>query len=137
MRPSEKERIGEEAFLLEAAMRHVDEAVLITTTELDHPGPEIVYVNEGFCRMTGYTPDEVIGRTPRLLQGPKTDRAPLDRLRRLLSRGEPFDGRNVINYRKDGSEYVLEWYIEAIRDSDGKITHWISSQRDVTELKAM
>lgn len=137
MRPSEKERIGEEAFLLEAAMRHVDEAVLITTTELDHPGPEIVYVNEGFCRMTGYTPDEVIGRTPRLLQGPKTDRAPVDRLRRLLSRGEPFDGRNVINYRKDGSEYVLEWYIEAIRDSDGKITHWISSQRDVTELKAM
>ncbi len=74
MRPSEKERIGEEAFLLEAAMRHVDEAVVITTTELDHPGPEIVYVNEGFCRRTGYTPDEVIGRTPRLLQGPKTER---------------------------------------------------------------
>ena len=118
-------------------MRHVDEAVLITTTELDPPGPEIVYVNDGFCRMTGYTANEVIGRTPRILQGPKTDRAQLDRLRRLLSRGEPFDGRNVVNYRKDGSEYVLEWHIEPLRDEDGNITHWVSGQRDVTERAAM
>lgn len=138
MERPEKKHVGEEtAFLLEAAMRHVDEAILITTTELDDPGPEIIYVNDGFCRMTGYSPDEVIGKTPRLLQGPKTDRGQLDRLRRLLSRGESFDGRNVINYRKDGSEYVLEWHIEALQDGDGNITHWISSQRDVTELKAM
>ncbi len=49
-------------------MQHVDESVLITTTELNPPGPRIVYANEGFYRMTGYTAEEVIGKSPRILQ---------------------------------------------------------------------
>ncbi len=116
-------------------MRHVSEAVVITTTQLDPLGPEIVYVNEGFCRMTGYAAEEVVGKTPRILQGPKTDRAELDRLRRCLSRGEPFEGGEAINYRKDGSEYVLNWYIVPLRNDAGEITHWMASQRDVSERK--
>src|SRR4028118_672402 len=106
---SSRKRAEPPIHLIEAAMRHVSEAVVITTTELDPPGPEIVYVNEGFCQMTGYAAEEVLGQTPRILQGPKTDRAELDRLRRHLSRGEPFVGGEAINYRKDGSEYVLDW----------------------------
>ena len=123
--------------LIKAAMQLVDESVLITTTELELPGPQIVYANEGFRRMTGYTAEEVIGETPRILQGPKTDRAELDRLRRCLSGGEPFFGGEIINYRKDGSEFLLEWYIVPLRNDAGEITHWMASQRDVTERRAM
>ncbi len=127
MEPSNRKQVESPAYMLEATMRHIDEAVLITTKELDPPGPEIVYANEGFTRMTGYTAEEVIGKTPRILQGPKTDRAELDRLRRCLSRGEPFFGGEAINYRKDGSEFVLEWYIVPLRNEAGEITHWMAS----------
>ena len=133
--PSRKQ-LEEPEYLLADAMRLVREAILITTAQLDPPGPEIVYVNEGFCRMTGYAREEVIGETPRILQGPKTDRAQLDRLRRQLSLGEPFDGE-ILNYRKDGSEYVIEWYVVPLRNRAGEITYWMASQRDVTERKAL
>ena len=125
------------ARVINAAIDYVDEAVLITTTELDLPGPEIVYVNDGFCRMTGYAAEEVLGKTPRILQGPKTDRAELDRLRRCLSRGKPFYGGEITNYRKDGSEYVLAWYVVPMVDEAGETTHWMANQRDVTERRAL
>ncbi len=79
MKPATRLRFDGPADLLEAAMQHVDESVLISTTQLDPPGPQTVYANEGFYRMTGYTAEEVVGKTPRILQGPKTDRAKLDR----------------------------------------------------------
>jgi diguanylate cyclase (GGDEF)-like protein/PAS domain S-box-containing protein len=87
--------------------------------------------------MTGYAPEEVVGKTPRILQGPKTDRAELDRLRRHLSRGEPFDGGEAINYRKDGSEYVVNWHIVPLRDDAGEVTHWLAGQQDVTKRAAL
>lgn len=124
---TEEERLR----LLDAAMRQMGDSVVITTAELDPPGPEIVYVNDGFCRMSEYAPDEVVGKTPRILQGPKTDRAELDRLRRCLSRGEPFENGRAVNYRKDGSEFLLEWAIVPLRDDSRRITHWLASQRDV------
>jgi len=136
MKPSMRKQPEVSAYLLAAAVRHVKEAVLITTAELDLPGPEIVYVNEGFCQMTGYARDDLVGKTPRILQGPKTDRSELDRLRRQLSLGEPFDGE-IVNYRNDGSEYVIEWYIVPLRNTAGEITHWMTSQRDVTESKVL
>ncbi|HZG62970.1 MAG TPA: EAL domain-containing protein [Rubrobacteraceae bacterium] len=134
---SSRKRAEPPIHLIEAAMRHVSEAVVITTTELDPPGPEIVYVNEGFCRMTGYAAEEVLGQTPRILQGPKTDRAELDRLRRHLSRGKSFVGGETINYRKDGSEYVLDWHIVPLRDDAGEVTHWLAGQRDITKRRAL
>src|SRR5918998_1382243 len=119
MKPQRREKQHKEpAHLLTDAMRHAREAVLITTAQLDPPGPEIVFVNEGFCRMTGYSREEVIGETPRILQGPKTDRAQLDRLRRQLSLVEPFDCE-IVNYRKDGAEYVSEWYTAPLRNRAG------------------
>ena len=136
MNPQKRNQPEGHAHLLADAMQHVREAVLITTADLDPPGPAIVYVNEGFCRMTGYAREEVIGKTPRILQGPKTDRSELDRLRRQLSLGEPFDGE-IVNYRKDGSEYVIEWYVVPLRNTAGEITHWMSSQRDATGRKVL
>ena len=120
--------------LLETAVAQAKEAVLITSARLDPPGPEILFVNPAFSEMTGYSQEEVLQRTPRVLQGPKSDRAMLTELREALSRGEPFSGETV-NYRKDGSEYYVEWDITPIRTSGGQISHFLSIQRNVTARK--
>ena len=76
--------------LLESAIRNDYDSILITELNLEKPGPKIVYVNDGFTRMTGFSKSEAIGNTPRMLQGPKTDRAILDRLKRRLVEGQAF-----------------------------------------------
>ena len=123
-----------DAPLLWAALEAVGEAVLITTPDLEQPGPIIVYANPGFTRMTGYTREEAVGRSPRFLQGPETDRAVLDRMQAELGRGESFRGE-AVNYRKDGSTYRIEWLITPMRDEAGRLTHWIAVQRDITDLR--
>jgi sigma-54 dependent transcriptional regulator, acetoin dehydrogenase operon transcriptional activator AcoR len=120
--------------LLETAVAQAKEAVLITSARLDSPGPEIVFVNPAFSEMTGYSREEILQKTPRILQGPKSDRALLQELREALGRGETFSGETV-NYRKDGSEYYVEWDITPIRTSGGQISHFLSIQRDVTARK--
>ena len=120
--------------LLENAIRNDYDSILITELNLEKPGPKIVYVNEGFTRMTGYSKEEAIGKTPRMLQGPKTDRAILDRLKRRLIEGQAFFG-HTINYRKDGKEFINQWDIHPLINADGEVTHWVSYQRDVTEKK--
>jgi len=117
--------------LLLAAIEAVGEAVVITSADLDPPGPCIEYVNSAFAQMTGYTPGEVIGKTPRFLQGPLTERSVLDRMRSELAQHGTFQGETV-NYRKDGTAYIVEWLITPLCNPDGGVAHWISVQRDVT-----
>ena len=128
--------IGEEAMLrlLDAAVQQARESILITTANLDPPGPEIIFINPEFTHMTGYQPSEVLGKTPRILQGPKTDRAMLKELRETIGRGENFSAE-TINYRKDGSEYYVAWDISPVRDQSGAIVQYLSIQRDVTARK--
>ena len=126
---------GVDLRLLQAAVEATGEAILITTADLDEPGPLIVYANPAFTRLTGYDAREVVGRSPRFLQGEGTDRAALDRTRASLMAGEPFQGE-AMNYRKDGSTYMVEWLITPVRDGGGRITNWVSAQRDVTERRA-
>lgn len=121
--------------VLLAAAEAAGEAILITSADLDEPGPRIEYTNSAFTRMTGYEAHEVLGRSPRLLQGPETDGGVLHRMRMALGAGNPFQGE-TINYRKDGSTYVVEWLITPVREKNGSITHWVSAQRDVTERHA-
>lgn len=120
--------------LLESAVRSDYDSIIITELSLEKPGPRIVYVNDGFCEMTGYSKEEVIGKTPRILQGPKTDRDMLDKLKRRLKEGQSFFGQ-AINYRKDGSEFVNQWDIHPLTDKEGNVTHWVSYQHDITERK--
>ena len=120
--------------LLETAVAQAKEVVLITSAQLEPPGPEILFVNPAFSEMTGYSQEEVLQKTPRILQGPKSDRVMLTELREALSRGEPFSGETV-NYRQDGSEYYVEWDITPIRTSGGRISHFLSIQRNVTARK--
>lgn len=130
----EADRFKKHLRLLERAIENDYDSILITDLQLDEPGPSIVYVNDGFTDMTGYTRDEVIGKTPRILQGPKTDRAVLDRLKERLKNGKPFFGQ-AVNYKKDGSEFINQWDIHPLTDEDGRLTHWVSYQHDITKRK--
>jgi len=118
--------------LLQAAMEQSSESVIITTSEVSLPGPEIVYVNPAFTRLTGYSAEDVLGKTPRVMQGPKTERVILDDVRSKLFTGDEFHFE-AVNYRKDGSDFILSTQISPIRGDDGKVTHFICFQCDATE----
>ena len=121
--------------LFEKMVDQAKDAILVTEAQpLDEPGPGIEYVNPSFEDMTGYAEAELLGKTPRLLQGPKTDRAVLDSLREALEAGESWEGE-TINYRKDGTEYWVRWSIAPVMDEDGEIESWMSVQRDLTDRK--
>lgn len=133
---TEQKRVEESLRLLNTAVLQARESVLITDAQLDLPGPRIVFVNPAFTEMTGYSAEEVIGKTPRILQGPRTDKSVLARLRKSLKRGEVFDGETT-QYRKDGTAYEQEWRITPLRDDVGKITHYVAIQRDVSEHRKL
>ncbi len=132
---NEERREAEQALrLLAKALEQSTESIVITDARIDLPGPAIVFVNPAYTRMTGYSAEESIGKTPRVLQGPLTDRAVLSRLRMNLEQGEPFFGE-TINYRKDGTQFDLEWQVAPVRNAGGEITHFVGVQRDITERK--
>ncbi len=130
----ERDQYQEYLSLLEDSIRSDYDSIVITTLDIEKPGPKIVYVNDGFTEMTGYTREEAIGNTPRMLQGEKTDRAVLDKLKQRLKDGQAFFGHTV-NYRKDGSEFINQWDIHPLTNKEGEITHWVSYQHDITERK--
>ncbi|MEM1109055.1 MAG: PAS domain S-box protein [Planctomycetota bacterium] len=130
----DSDETAERLRLIQSAVDQIDESVTITDNQIEAPGPHIVYVNPAFTAMTGYSSEEALALTPRVLQGPRTDRAVIARLRRCLTQGRHFFGQ-AINYRKDGSEYFVEWHVNPVRDANGKITHWVAIQRDITKRK--
>ncbi|MDX2013203.1 MAG: ATP-binding protein [Myxococcaceae bacterium] len=96
----------------------------------------IVWVNDGFTRLTGYSAEEAFGQKPGgLLQGPKTDPDTIARMRRALDAGEPFRGV-LLNGAKDGREYWLDLDIQPLCDAQGQLTGFMAIETDVTELKA-
>ncbi len=119
--------------LFELAMACSFDAFMITTTEKGFP---IVYINKAFTQITGYAQHECVGRSPSFLQGPKTDQAVLKRLSENLRCGTPFHGE-AINYRKDGSEFIMEWKVIGYTNEEGHISHYIAIQKDVTQLRAL
>lgn len=133
---TQKRADEEQLRLLETAVSRQGDILLITEAEpIESPeGPKIVYVNEAFIKRTGYSREEAIGKTPRLLQGPKTDRAELDRIREALETWQPVRSE-LINYTKSGDEFWIELDIVPVADKTGRYTHWVSVERDVTERK--
>jgi PAS domain S-box-containing protein len=121
--------------LLESAVAHISDTILITeAVPVEDPGPRIEYVNEAFARMTGYSPAEVLNRSPRLLQGPQTDRAELRRIHAALEQFEPVR-TELVNYTKAGVPYWVELEIVPIAEHGAAISHFVSVARDITERK--
>ena len=114
--------------LFEALADIAFSSVMVTKATDENGGSEIVYVNERFTELTGYSADEVMGGTPGMLQGPKTEREVLDRLASEVSQGHTFHGRTV-NYRKDGSEFDIEWKVRRVLDIDD-VTYYIAVQQE-------
>jgi PAS domain S-box-containing protein len=120
--------------LLKQAIEQSNESIIIVTGQLDLPGPQIVYANPAFTKMTGYAPEDVIGKTPRILYGPKTDQSVISRLREECAAGKVFHGE-MINYCKDRSEIHLEWTAGPVRNERGEVAYFAAALRDVTERR--
>lgn len=101
-------------------------------TDPSQPDNPIVFCNEAFQKLTGYTQDEVIGRNCRFLQGPDTDRLSTDKIRAAISKGESI-AVQLLNYRKDRSEFWNALYLSPVRNDDGSIQFFFASQLDVTD----
>ncbi|MDZ7668164.1 MAG: PAS domain S-box protein [Gammaproteobacteria bacterium] len=123
----------EQLMLLETAVARLNDTIMITGADpLDPPGPPIIFVNDAFEKQTGYSAEFALGKSPRLLQGPRTDRAALDRIRTALAEGRP-ERVSLVNYRSDGTEFHVEFDVAPILGADGRPTHFVSVQRDITE----
>lgn len=118
--------------LMAMAIQQSFNAIVITDACFNNKGPHILFCNPAFCEMTGYSEEELIGQSPRILQGPETDLTVIQELKDCISNGLFFHN-NTINYRKDKTPYAVEWNISPIKTETGEITHFVSVQRDITE----
>lgn len=118
--------------VLELFVLNSFDAIVITTPEVHEH--KILYANPVFCKMTGYELDELLGHRPSILSGVKTNPDVIERLKHNLKNGEAFSGA-TINYKKDGTEYFVEWHIHHVRDENGKTLFFLSIQKDLTTLK--
>ncbi len=121
--------------LLESVVQFSNDAILITEAEpLDFPDSRILYANPAFTRMKGYSLEEVLGKTPRMLQNQESSQAVLDQIQAALQQSQSIEVE-LINYRKDGTPFWVELNLFPIKNQTGLYTHWIAIQRDITERK--
>ncbi len=117
-----------------AAVRATRMPMIVTDPrQFDNP---IVFANEAFLKLTGYSRLEVTGRNCRFLQGPDTDPEAVARLRGAI-RDETDIKIDILNYRKDGSTFHNALYVGPVRDEDGKVVYFFASQLDVSEHHRM
>ncbi|GAB3666109.1 sensor domain-containing protein [Ramlibacter alkalitolerans] len=132
---SARRQAQQHLMLLEGSIARLNDIVIITeAAPFRAPGPRIVFVNEAFERRTGYTREEVIGQSPRLLQGPNTERAQLDRIRAALEQWERVRV-DLVNYTKGGEPYWVDLDVSPVWDDTRRLTHWVAVGRDITERK--
>ena len=111
--------------LLQVLAENSFDSVLVTDAS---PKGKIIYANKSFKSLTGHDPSEIIGKTPRVLQGPGTDSKVIARLSDALKSGGKFEGK-AINYKKDGTPFIMYWRVLPIKVGK-KITAWVAIQRE-------
>ena len=123
--------------LLQQVPSYTNDALMITTgSSMDPSGLRIMYVNPACTKLTGYSFEEMVGASPQMLHGPKTDPETLNRIRRALHEKKPIIAE-LIHYTKQKHEYWVELSISPVLDERGECTHCIYIKRDITERKVM
>jgi len=122
--------------LLESAVVNAKDAIVITDA---HPNSEVKYairyVNQAHRDTTGYSDEELLGKSPKLFQGKDTDAETVRRINTALARFEAIEDVEILNYDKYGRSYWLELTIVPVADDQGNWQHFVSIQRDITERK--
>ena len=103
----------------------------ILVTDASQEG-KIIYANKAFKKLTGYNPLEVLGKTPRILQGPATDKIVIERLANCLATGKNFEGK-AINYKENGTPFIMHWRVLPIKVR-ANIEAWVAIQRECSNL---
>ncbi|NDH69516.1 MAG: PAS domain S-box protein [Gammaproteobacteria bacterium] len=111
---------------LKVLLENSYDSIIITDCTED---TSIIYVNKAFNRLTGYESSEVIGKTPKILQGSDTDRHVIANLTDSLKNDSPFEGQ-AINYRKDGTPFIMNWRVLPLK-IDNQTKAWIAIQREI------
>jgi PAS domain S-box-containing protein len=112
-----------------AAVRATRMPMLVT--DPSQPENPIVFSNDAFTKLTGYTRDEVLGQNCRFLQGPGTSREDVTRVRNAIARREAIE-IDLLNYRKDGSAFWNRLLISPVFNEEGELTYFFASQFDVS-----
>ncbi|HSF53468.1 MAG TPA: PAS domain-containing protein [Algoriphagus sp.] len=120
--------------LLESVVTNTRDGILITEAEPGPIGYKIIYSNDHFLKMTGYSLEEIIGKSPSMFQGPLTDRKVLVKLKQDLNEWKA-STVELINYKKDGTPYWVNFSLTPVADQKGYFTHWIAVERDISEQK--
>jgi len=115
--------------LLKVLVENSFDSILITDATAKG---KITYANKAFKKLTGHQPSDVIGKTPRILQGKGTDKKVIDRLAAALKAGKKFEGR-AINYKKDGTPFIMFWRVLPIKVGKN-IEAWIAIQREGSSI---
>ncbi len=134
-RMRERRATAEEFRLHGAAAAHVRDAIVVSTTGTLGRAPTILYVNAAFTRMTGYLEMEALGQSFSLLAGAKTSRAALQAIHERFRKGIA-SYAELVAYRRDGREFLMEWHASPIVESDGRAQHFVSIQRDITKERS-
>ncbi len=128
---SEREKSNAEIQRLSCAVKQSPSSVMITNSE-----GIIEYINPKFTELTGYTPEEAIGQTPRILKSGKITQEEYEQLWKTIKSGEEWRGE-FCNKKKNGVSYWEHTSISSIRNSEGEITHFVSVNEDVTKRKRL
>jgi len=131
----EQQQSHEQLELLNTSISHLNDILLmIEVNELDKGGLKIIFVNDAFEKITGYSKEEVVGQSPRILIGENTQVDELDKIRHAIKNWEAVR-TEILNYKKNGEEIWLEIEMTPIADSTGRHTHWVAVERDITDRK--
>lgn len=122
--------------LIATALKSIGEGVLITDSKWDRGEAVILYANDGFTHITGYSDIEVIGKPISLLNGTATDSSVIEEMVEDIKSAQPAAGE-TIGYKKDGTEFVISWKIFPVQSPEGVVTHSVVIQRDVSHVRRL
>ncbi len=121
--------------LFQTLIQTTTDVVLVTdATPYDAGGPRIVYVNPAFEQLMGYRAEEVLGQSPRMFNGPDTDRHTRYRIRKAVREGKAIR-TEILKYCKDGQTRWLDMNMVPLHDAAGRVTNFACTERDLTRYK--